>query len=576
MNPRRRVQHKAEDTLALMALTGGNLIGQGIVNVVTQFGADPTGVSDSTAAFQKAVNAAQGFTSGESGIFSGCTVFIPQGSYLISGTINVPSSDGLTITGVGGATILFWQNAAGYIAGQSMFNFSGAHRPHMSNLVIEANTSLAIGIQLSFGAPGDEWITTFGLFENIYFTVGASGKNLIEQCVVIGGKGADANNDFHHFINVRGELYQKDFCAIVDTQCYLIKFTNCVAQGLLYTSASGAITSSGTTLTTAANLFGAKDVGKIIEVAGAGATGSVLYATIGAIIDSTHITVSPAASTTVGPTATITYGSQCGVRGTTGSWIFDGGSVSSHLYSDYYVGGSSGGAIIIDGPSSEGSRALLQTGGPASGVVKLVTIREMRFSGDGVQIQQPLTINWEIGGSLVIDHCAIGDINLSSPYPIQLSYIYELFGSPYASNVIRDTFISTSQTTLFPGAIPEIEGVCRLSGSGGVPTLLGRQPNDLATHGTSSGTVNLSWGGGLTIQNTISGDSTFVFTNIYSGLGTVNRLVLKYTGNATLTWPGAVNWGGPGAPAPATSGQTDIYQFYNDGTHIYGILIFRG
>jgi len=97
----------------------------GALDVVSDFGADPTGASDSTAKFQTAVNAGQA---------QGRTVYIPQGNYTLYDHVVV---DGVTLAGagpwysvLGGRDPVNRNRAAGiygkYVAGGG---YGGAIRP---------------------------------------------------------------------------------------------------------------------------------------------------------------------------------------------------------------------------------------------------------------------------------------------------------------------------------------------------------------------------------------------------------------------------------------------------------------
>jgi hypothetical protein len=73
------------------------------INVVTDYGADPTGVADSTVAFQNAVNAACN-TPATANLTRG--IFLPAGNYLVSGTIDYYGGFGCDIGGQGTALFL--------------------------------------------------------------------------------------------------------------------------------------------------------------------------------------------------------------------------------------------------------------------------------------------------------------------------------------------------------------------------------------------------------------------------------------------------------------------------------------
>ena len=80
---------------ALLASTPGNT---DWLNVVTQYGADPTGTADSTTAIQTALTAAAAATYGG-------VVYFPAGLYLISQTLQAGSSTTVTGDGIGATTI---------------------------------------------------------------------------------------------------------------------------------------------------------------------------------------------------------------------------------------------------------------------------------------------------------------------------------------------------------------------------------------------------------------------------------------------------------------------------------------
>jgi len=75
---------------------------------VTSYGADTNGINDSTAALQNCINAA-----------GGKTVWVPPGTYLITGTINLPSN--MTIQGAG-----LWYST--FVGSPSLYNTSPSRR----------------------------------------------------------------------------------------------------------------------------------------------------------------------------------------------------------------------------------------------------------------------------------------------------------------------------------------------------------------------------------------------------------------------------------------------------------------
>lgn len=111
------------DASALGVATGGGSaslatrFGQ-VADVVADYGADPTGAADATAAIQNAVN-------------SGKPVWMPAGAYLLSGTITIPAT-GLRIFGAGmGVTVLNWQCTA------SAFNYPGPTNGQLAPSYVE-------------------------------------------------------------------------------------------------------------------------------------------------------------------------------------------------------------------------------------------------------------------------------------------------------------------------------------------------------------------------------------------------------------------------------------------------------
>lgn len=73
---------------------------------------------------------------------------------------------------------------------------------------------------------------------------------------------------------------------------------------------------------------------------------------------------------------------------------------------------------------------------------------------------------------------------------------------------------------------------------------------------------------------TTSGDTTFTFSSVTSGLTVGFALKVTAGGAHTLTWPASVAWAGGTAPDAPASGETDVYVFYtvNGGTNWYGAI----
>ncbi len=95
-------------------------------DIVADYGADPTGQADATAAIQAAVN-------------SGKPVWVPVGTYLLGGTIEIPAT-GLRIYGAGmGLSVLAWSCTA------SAFNYSGPTNGQLAPSYVEMSAFSIVG-----------------------------------------------------------------------------------------------------------------------------------------------------------------------------------------------------------------------------------------------------------------------------------------------------------------------------------------------------------------------------------------------------------------------------------------------
>jgi hypothetical protein len=134
-----------------------------IINVIDDYGADPSNVADSSTAFQAAFDAAFGSSASPHGLANATSnrpVFIPNGSYKLNSSLNLTRVVGGYIFGAGpGATILNGSSGA-------VFNINGA-----ANLIIErlnitcgSQSSGHIGVDLNWDntSGGD------GLHNNVF------------------------------------------------------------------------------------------------------------------------------------------------------------------------------------------------------------------------------------------------------------------------------------------------------------------------------------------------------------------------------------------------------------------------
>jgi Pectate lyase superfamily protein len=106
------------------------------INVVTAYGADPTGNTDSTSAIQNAINAAASTKAPASlsNHYLGMTVYFPWGDYLITSPLTIPRS-GVRLTGPGngdtpGARII--TTASGAFANSFTYMGGGVEIDHLT------------------------------------------------------------------------------------------------------------------------------------------------------------------------------------------------------------------------------------------------------------------------------------------------------------------------------------------------------------------------------------------------------------------------------------------------------------
>ena len=568
MNPRRRVQHKAEDTIAYLALvtaqTGAAVTG--VFNVVS-FGADPTGIRDSTTAIQKTITAA---TSGR----NGGVVLFPAGTYKITSTINVANVIGMTLQGVGvGLTTLVWSGPSytGDVIGSPMILFADCFMCACNDMRFTATTNVVAGIQT--GTNTNSPTNSRNTFRKLYFD---GVTDLFEVCVQIGGGIEAVQNDFHNFYDCTFTNYSLGAVYITDTQCYNECFVNCIAQGGELTTL-GSINSSSAILTTPSHVFQTKDIGKTIEIAGAGSASATLRTTIVSVNTAGNpheCTLTDMASTTV-TSHVVTYSSQFGIQGLAGSATWINGALASHLVSDVITPAVDDGAYMFLGSTHESSRCILQTAS-STDITKLVIFQGCRFSGDAAIATVPF-IQVLCAGITRFSQCQIGDPGNSLPITIQ----FQPPGTTYEfwSFILDDCQIATSNTAanLFVGIpwYPTDTTNSKIVNAGGA-TLLGSQVLQRSQPGSNS-TIHINWGNNHTWYQTIGKNITFVFDATYVGIDTTQRLFVNYSGgNWTTTWPVAVDWGTAGAPSMGASGTTDIFEFRSDGTIIYGVTVGRG
>ncbi len=129
------------------------------------------------------------------------------------------------------------------------------------------------------------------------------------------------------------------------------------------------------------------------------------------------------------------------------------------------------------------------------------------------------------------------------------------------------TIVSIANANGFTGSVanPTTTPAITLIAGDIVPTSV-VSPQIVSTeydNGNATGTKTIDWSQGNTQYVTLTGNTTFTFTNPKSG----GHYVLHVAGAFTPTFPGTTRWnGGGGAPAAtAAAGHKDIYGFIYSG-----------
>ena len=125
-------------------------------------------------------------------------------------------------------------------------------------------------------------------------------------------------------------------------------------------------------------------------------------------------------------------------------------------------------------------------------------------------------------------------------------------------------------------------GILSANGLGANATLIGNTYIDGALHqkannrGSISGAQTIDLSLGDVISCTITGNTTFTFTNP-AAAGRVSAFVIEMTngGTATITWPGSVSWVSGSAPTLRTGGGKNVIGFFtrDGGTTYQSFLI---
>lgn len=108
------------------------------------YGADPTGVADSTTAFQSAINAARNLAGNEicPSPHGGALIIISPGSYTIS-SLDVTRACGLEIMGVGNSSVSFYAQTQASTS-KPVFDFTGSSGIYLHGFTINGQTNAGI------------------------------------------------------------------------------------------------------------------------------------------------------------------------------------------------------------------------------------------------------------------------------------------------------------------------------------------------------------------------------------------------------------------------------------------------
>ncbi len=115
-----------------------------------------------------------------------------------------------------------------------------------------------------------------------------------------------------------------------------------------------------------------------------------------------------------------------------------------------------------------------------------------------------------------------------------------------------------------------VSGVVTIGGVGGNTTSLSGQSILISGRGTQTiGILDIDWSAASVFKKTLTGNSTFTFSNSSDGQSIV--VALTNTGAFTATWP-TVAWAN-GIPPVQTTGRTDMYTFTKITTLFYGTAV---
>lgn len=184
--------------LATTAFVNSQRTGSRVYNVVLDYGADPTGVADSTTAFQNALNAAAPSTQGSATAISGA-VFVPPGFYTV-GPLTVPHR--VQIFGAGRSSKLTFKAAAGsranmFTNSQNYSSTNDAQSIQIRDLMLDGNrANNASTWQCAVVLINDTPSSNYEWVDGRHFVQGLLIQNFTGDGIVQQGRGGSiiANN----------------------------------------------------------------------------------------------------------------------------------------------------------------------------------------------------------------------------------------------------------------------------------------------------------------------------------------------------------------------------------------------
>lgn len=141
--------------------------------------------------------------------------------------------------------------------------------------------------------------------------------------------------------------------------------------------------------------------------------------------------------------------------------------------------------------------------------------------------------------------------------------------------VVSDGNVSASGS--MTAASLNATGSARIGGTGTVANATLYVSGAAVQNVTAVAATDINWSLGNYFTKTITGATTFTFSNFPASGFTMLTLKLTNGGSASIAWPASVKWSGGAAPSLTTSGVDIINLFTDDGgVTVYGIIAGKG